>query len=71
MGTSRCLILSTKKHAPGVLTRDDRDLFIDRGKIVLDFVSDTSSPRALEWFPPSAEERHLLEKTLQSDLASA
>ena len=70
MGTSIYLILSIKKHALGVRMRFERDLFIDLGKTVLDFVSDTSFPRALEWFPPSAEERHLSGKTLQSDLAS-
>jgi len=71
MGTSIYLILSTKKHAPGVLTRDERDLFIDRGKTVLDFASGTSFPKALEWFPPFAVEKHPLGKTSQFDLASA
>ena len=69
MGTSIFLISSTKKHAPGVLTRDKKDLFIDRGKTALDFVSGTSFPKALESFPPFAVEKHLLGKILQSDPA--
>ena len=45
MGTSIYLILSTKKHAPGVRMRCERDLFIDWAKTVLDFVSGTSFPK--------------------------
>ena len=70
MGTSIYLILSTKKHAPGVRMRCEKDLFIDWAKTVLDFVSDTSFPKVLESFAPFAVEKHLLGKTLQSDLAS-